>query len=95
MNLNEDWYQTAVKKFRIKEITEKFGKKDRIGYGSSGFVYKIKCDSGILAIKEATITLDDDDICVKRIKRFMNEVLYDYNIFDDHHVIFLTRYFFS
>ena len=71
MNLNEDWYQT-VKNFGIKEITENFGKKDRIGqwigHGSSGFVYK---DSiGILAVKEATIT-SDDDIC---IKHFINEV---------------------
>jgi hypothetical protein len=74
MNLTEDWYQTAVKKFGIKEITENFGKKDRIGYGSSGFVYKTKYDSiGILAIKEVTITSDDDDIC---IKNFINEVFH-------------------
>ena len=64
MNLNEDWCQTVVKKFGIKEITENFDKKDRIGYGSSVFVYKTKCDSmGILlAIKEATIASDDNII---------------------------------
>ena len=74
MNLNDDWYQTAVEKFGIKEITENFDKKDRIGHGSSGFVYKTKCDSmGILAIKETAITSDDDNIC---IKYFINEVLY-------------------
>ena len=74
MNLNEDWYQIAIKKFGFKEITENFGKKDRIGFGSSGFVYKTKCGSlGIVAIKEVTITSDNDDIC---IKHFINEVLY-------------------
>ena len=77
MNLSEDWYQTTVKKFGIKEITENFNKKDRIGLGSSGFVYKTKCDSiGILAIKETIITSDDDNIC---IKHFINEVCTESN----------------
>ncbi|GBB99330.1 hypothetical protein RclHR1_03490012 [Rhizophagus clarus] len=71
-NLNEDWYQTAIKTHGIKEITENFGKKDRIGQGSSCYVYKTKCESlgGILvAIKEVNITSDE-----RIIKTFVNEL---------------------
>ncbi len=62
--------------FRLSEffILESFGKKDRIGYGSSNFVYQTKCDPiGTVAIKEATKTSNNDDIC---IKYFINEVMY-------------------
>ncbi|CAB4399428.1 unnamed protein product [Rhizophagus irregularis] len=61
-NLNEDFYQTAINYYGIKEILENFGnEKERIGQGSC-IVYKTKCESlgGILiAIKEVNITSDD------------------------------------
>ncbi|RIA90865.1 kinase-like domain-containing protein, partial [Glomus cerebriforme] len=71
--VNEDWYQTAIKDYGINEIIGKFGKKDRIGYGASGLVYKTKCKSlnGIfVAIKEVNITSDD----YKNMKTFINEL---------------------
>ncbi|GBB99328.1 hypothetical protein RclHR1_03490010 [Rhizophagus clarus] len=87
MNLNEDWYQTAIKTHGIKEITENFGKKDRIGQGSSCLVYKTKCEplGGIsVAIKEVNITTDD---CKNHtIKTFVNE-LKIYNRIDNGRII--------
>jgi hypothetical protein len=74
-NLNEDWYQTAIKDYEIKEITENFVNKERIGKGSSCLVYKTKCKSlgGILvALKEANIT--SDDYKNRNTKTFVNEV---------------------
>ena len=59
MIIKEDWCQTAIKEHGIKEITaENFGERERIGYGSSGLVYKTKCESleGIfVAIKEINV----------------------------------------
>ena len=74
-NSNEDWYQTAIDKYEIEEITENFDNKERIGQGSSCLVYKTKCKSlkGIsVAIKEVNITSDDYKNCT--IKNFINEV---------------------
>jgi len=70
-NLNQDLYQNAIKD-GIKEIPESFGKKERIGYGASGLVYKTKCEflKGIVvAIKEINITSEN-----YKPKTFMNEV---------------------
>jgi hypothetical protein len=61
-NSIEDWYQTFIKIYGIKEITENFGKKERIGSGGTSLVYKTKCESlkGIVvAIKEVNIIPDD------------------------------------
>lgn len=74
MNSSEDWYQTAIKKFKINEIPyKKFsGKPTRIGRGGFGLIYKIECNSiGTVAIKEITIGIEDDETC---IKNFINEV---------------------
>lgn len=74
MNSNEDWYQTAIKKFKINEILyKKFsGKPTRIGRGGFGLIYKTECNSiGTVAIKEITIGIEDDEAC---IKNFINEV---------------------
>ncbi|EXX67471.1 kinase-like domain-containing protein [Rhizophagus irregularis DAOM 181602=DAOM 197198] len=86
-NLNEDFYQTAINYYGIKEILENFGnEKERIGQGSC-IVYKTKCESlgGILiAIKEVNITSDD---CKNRtIKTFVNE-LKIYNRIDNGRII--------
>ncbi|CAB4399442.1 unnamed protein product [Rhizophagus irregularis] len=73
-NSSEDWYQTAIKKFKINEIPyKKFsGKPTRIGRGGFGLIYKTECDSiGTVAIKEITISIEDDEIC---IKNFINEL---------------------
>ncbi|CAG8579819.1 9237_t:CDS:2 [Rhizophagus irregularis] len=64
MNSNEDWYQTAIKKFKINEILyKKFsGKPTRIGRGGFGLIYKTECNSiGTVAIKEITIGIEDDE----------------------------------
>ncbi|PKC71481.1 kinase-like protein [Rhizophagus irregularis] len=74
MNSNEDWYQTAIKKFKINEILyKKFsGKPTRIGRGGFGLIYKTECNSiGTVAIKEITLGIEDDEIC---IKNFINEL---------------------
>ncbi|CAB4470070.1 unnamed protein product [Rhizophagus irregularis] len=74
MNSNEDWYQTAIKKFKINEILyKKFsGKPTRIGRGGFGLIYKTECNSiGTVAIKEITIGIEDDEAC---IKNFINEL---------------------
>ncbi|CAB4470083.1 unnamed protein product [Rhizophagus irregularis] len=74
MNLSEDWYQTAIKKFKINEILyKKFsGKPTRIGRGGFGLIYKTECNSiGTVAIKEITLGIEDDEIC---IKNFINEL---------------------
>ncbi|CAB4420974.1 unnamed protein product [Rhizophagus irregularis] len=73
-NSSEDWYQTAIKKFKINEIPyKKFsGKPTRIGRGGFGLIYKTECNSiGTVAIKEITIGIEDDEIC---IKNFINEL---------------------
>ena len=75
MIIKEDWYQTAIKKYGIKEINENFGERERIGYGSSGLVYKTKCESlegTFVAIKEINTTSND-----RNIKSFVNEVFKD------------------
>ncbi|RIA90861.1 kinase-like domain-containing protein [Glomus cerebriforme] len=62
MNSNEDWYQNAIKKHKINEITEKFNNKVRIGQGSSCLVYKTNCESvekNLVAIKEVNLTSDE------------------------------------
>ncbi|PKC06782.1 kinase-like protein [Rhizophagus irregularis] len=74
MNSNEGWYQTAIKKFKINEIPyKKFsGKPTRIGRGGFGLIYKTECNSiGTVTIKEITICIEDDEIC---IKNFINEL---------------------
>ncbi|GBB99327.1 hypothetical protein RclHR1_03490009 [Rhizophagus clarus] len=74
MNLSEDWYQTAIKKFKINEIPHKeFSRKPtRIGRGGFGLIYKTECDFiGTVAIKEITIDIEDDETC---IKNFINEL---------------------
>jgi hypothetical protein len=71
----ENWYQNSIKDYGIKEITEKFVNKERIGQGSSCLVYKTKCEflGGILvAIKEVNIT--SDDYKNRKTKTFINEV---------------------
>ena len=75
MNSNEDWYQTAIKKFEINEISYKELSEEqiRIGRGGFGLIYRTKCQSiGVIAIKEITITNEDDEAC---IKNFINEVI--------------------
>ena len=74
-NLNEDWYQTAIQKFKINEISynELSEEQTRIGRGGFGLIYRTKCKSiGVVAIKEITITNEDDETC---IKNFINEVI--------------------
>ncbi|CAB4399439.1 unnamed protein product [Rhizophagus irregularis] len=64
--INENWYQTAIKDYGIKEILyeELSEEKEKIGSGGFGKIYRTKCNSlGTVAIKEITI---DDEVAIKR-----------------------------
>ncbi|CAB4420976.1 unnamed protein product [Rhizophagus irregularis] len=68
--INENWYQTAIKDYGIKEILygELSEEKEKIGFGGFGKIYKAKCNSlGTVAIKEINIDNEVD------IKRFIKE----------------------
>ncbi|RIA90864.1 kinase-like domain-containing protein [Glomus cerebriforme] len=75
MSLNENWYQTAIEKYEINEISYKellSKEQTRIGRGAFGIIYKTKCESiGNVAIKEVSTTLEDDETC---INNFINEL---------------------
>ncbi|UZO02188.1 uncharacterized protein OCT59_020679 [Rhizophagus irregularis] len=69
--INENWYQTAIEDYGIKEILyeELSEEKEKIGSGGFGKIYKTKCNSlGTVAIKEITIDIEVD------IKRFIKEL---------------------
>ncbi|GBC26520.2 kinase-like domain-containing protein [Rhizophagus irregularis DAOM 181602=DAOM 197198] len=69
--INENWYQTAIKEYGIKEILYKelSEKKKEKGSGAFGRVYKTKCDSiGTVAIKKITIDAEVEVI------RFIKEL---------------------
>jgi hypothetical protein len=93
MSLSEDWYQTAIKKFKINEIPYKefSGKPSRIGRGGFGLIYKTECNSvGTVAIKEITINIEDDETC---IKNFINEV-FKFKIHFNYSIIFTFYYYY-
>jgi hypothetical protein len=76
MSLSEDWYQLAIKQFKINEIS--YGdlrvseEQILIGRGGFGHIYKTKYNTiGAVASKEILITLEDDET---DIKNFTNEV---------------------
>ncbi|CAB4470102.1 unnamed protein product [Rhizophagus irregularis] len=89
-NSIEDWYQTFIKIYGIKEITENFGKKERIGSGGTSLVYKTKCESlkGIVvAIKEVNIIPDDYKNSSQ--KTFRTELkIYNRNIDNERIILF-------
>ncbi|RIA90862.1 kinase-like domain-containing protein [Glomus cerebriforme] len=67
MDLNKDWYQTAIEKYEINEISynELSVGQTRIGRGGFGIIYKTTYQSEIVAIKEITIDPEDDEKCIK------------------------------
>ncbi|RIA90860.1 hypothetical protein C1645_768739 [Glomus cerebriforme] len=73
MNLNEDWYQTAIEKYKINTIiyNELSERQTRIGRGGFGIIFKTKYKSEIIAIKEIPISAEDDE---PSIKKFIKEL---------------------
>ena len=76
MSSSQNWYQLAIKEFKINEIS--YGELSiseeqiLIGYGGFGHIYKTKCNTiGTVAIKEILITLEDEK---KQVKNFTKEV---------------------